>query len=465
VERYEVIVLGGGAAGCVLAARVSADPARTVCLVEAGPDHGPRAGGGWPAELLDPSQIPETHDWRDEHGSLPCARVIGGSSAHNACGVTRAPAAEYDGWAEAGGDAWCWATLEPCLRRAREQLGARARAQDEIGAWHTGVLAAMLEAGLAPLDDLDAESTGAGIVATNVTGGARNNAAFAYLDPARPRPNLTIHADTLADRVVLEGSRAAGAVVRGPDGERTIQAGRVILAAGSYGSAAILLRSGIGPEPELRGHGIPVRHALPGVGRLSDHCRVGLGFALRDNVPAGDRTIVAQAYAKWRSSLAGDDPWDLHVFAIVPPDGSHGRITAGLVAPRSGGSVGLRSRDPAHLPRVDHGLLSHPDDVRALAEGVEWTRALASTTALARLTSGEIEPGSGIASADYVRAAGATFYHPTGTCALGAVVDGDAAVRGVDGLHVGDASLIPHSPRAGTHLTALAVAERVAELV
>jgi choline dehydrogenase len=464
VERYDVIVLGGGAAGCVLAARLSEDAARTVCLVEAGPDHGPRASGGWPAELLDPAQIPETHDWRDEHGSLPWAGVIGGCSAINACAVTRATAAEYDAWADAGGGAWCWSTLEPCLRRARQQLGARARAADEIGTWHAGVLAAMHEAGLAPLDDLDAESTGAGIVATNVTGGARQNAAFAYLDPARTRSNLTIHADTLADHVTLEGSRAAGAVVQGPEGERTIEADKVILAAGSYGSAAILLRSGIGPERELRAHGIPVRQALPGVGHLTDHCRVGLGFALRGNATA-DGTIVAQAYGKWRSSLAGDDAWDHHVFAIVPRDGSHGRITAGLVAPRSRGSVRVWSRDPAHLPRVDHGLLSDPDDLRALAEAVEWTRALASTQALGRLTSGEIEPGRDVPAADHVRAAGATYYHPTGTCALGSVADGDGAVRGIEGLHVGDASLIPRSPRANTHLTTLAVAERVAELV
>ena len=480
MDGYDVVVLGGGPAGCAIAARLSEDPARTVCLVEAGPDHGPRAAGRWPAELLDPSAIPESHDWRDEHASLPWARVIGGCSAHNACAVAHGPAADYDAWAADGGEGWRWATLEPCLSRARDALRARARAPAELGIWHAALLEAAEEAGLERLDRFDAATAGAGAMAANVVDGVRHNAAFAYLDPARERPNLTIAGATVADRVVLEGGRATGAVVHGPGGERTLHAGRVVLTAGAYGSPAILLRSGIGPEDELARHGIAVAHRLQGVGAaLADHCRAGLGFALgpraADAMRAehGDRAIAVQAAVKWRSPLAGAAPWDVHLLAIVPPDRSQGRITAGLLDPRSRGRVGLRSRRPADLPVVDHGFLSDREghDLGVLEAAVELARELGATRALRRLTAGEIDPGPQVDARAHARANVVTYYHPTGTCRLGrpddpaAVVGADAAVHGVEGLHVADLSIVPRPVLAGTHLTALAVAERVADLV
>jgi len=480
VDGYDVVVLGGGPAGCAIAARLSEDPARTVCLVEAGPDHGPRAAGRWPAELLDPSAIPESHDWRDDHAALPWARVIGGCSAHNACAVAHGPAADYDAWAAHGGEGWRWATLEPCLARARDALRARARQPAELGIWHAGLLEAAAEAGLQRLDRFDDATAGAGAMAANVVDGARHNAAFAYLDAARERPNVTIAGTTVADRVVLDRGRATGAIVQGPGGERTLHAGRVVLTAGAYGSPAILLRSGIGPADELARHGIAVAHGLPGVGAaLADHCRAGLGFALgpraADALRAerGDRTIAAQAAVKWRSPLAGAAPWDVHLLAIVPPDRSQGRITAGLLAPRSRGRVGLRSPRPTDVPLVDHGFLSDPDghDLGVLVAALGFARELGATRALRRLTAGEIDPGPQVDARSHALATVATYYHPTGTCRLGrpddpdAVVGADAAVHGLDRLYVADPSIAPRPVRAGTHLTALAVAERVAELL
>jgi choline dehydrogenase len=455
LESFDVIVAGGGPAGCVLAARLSEDAGRTVCLLEAGPDYGPRADGRWPAELLDPSAIPESHDWRDAEGSLPWARVLGGCSAHNACAVTRGAASEYDGWA----DGWTWATLEPCLRRAREALGARRRDRTEIGGWHAAVLAAVAEAGLPELDDLDAERAGVAVVATNVVDGARHNAAFAYLDAARSRPNLTVLGDTTVDRVVF--GRDTGVVAGG----RTLRAERVVLAAGAYGSPAILLRSGVGPEDELRAHGIEPLHVLPVGHNLADHCRAGVGFALRSD--PGESAIVAQCMAKWASSRAADGEWDVHLLAIAPPDRTTGRITAGLLAPRSRGRVGLRSADPARLPLVEPAFLSDDggDDVGILAEALDFARGLGTTEALGEVVTGEIDPGPGAGSATHARATVTTYYHPTGTCSLGAVVDANAAVLGLENVHVADASIVPAPVRAGTHLTALAVAERVAELL
>jgi choline dehydrogenase len=187
----------------------------------------------------------------------------------------------------------------------------------------------------------------------------------------------------------------------------------------------------------------------------------------------GGRTIVAQCMAKWGSSRAREGVWDVHFIAIVPPDRSSGRITTGLVAPRSRGRVRLASRDPGRLPRVEPGFLSDGEghDIAVLAEGVALARALATTAALRAHVTGEIDPGPAVDAVDHVRATVASYYHPTGTCRLGrpsdplSVVGERAAVHGLAGLHVADASIIPQSPRAGTHLTTLAVAERAAELL
>jgi choline dehydrogenase len=471
LESFDVIVVGGGPAGCVVAARLSEDSERTVALVEAGDDYGPRSAGRWPTELLDPSAIPESHDWSDGHESLPWARVVGGCSAHNACAVMRGSVADYDAWGDAGGSSWTWATLAPCLERARETIGARRRDDAEIGMWHAAVLDAAVEAGLPRLDDIDVDEVGVGVAPTNVVDGVRHNAAFAYLDPARGRPNLQVLGDTIVDRVVLDSAGRATGVVAGGT---TIQGGCVVLAAGAYGSPAVLLRSGIGAADELRRHGIRLIHELPAVGAgLADHCRVGIGFELRPEAAramrseGGERTIVAQAIAKWASSRADPGTWDVHLLVIVPPDRASGRITTGLLAPRSRGRVRLAARDPERLPLVEPCFLSDDDghDLAALTEGIDFARSLARMRTLSTLVTGEVDPGAEVDTVAHARATVTSYYHPTGTCALGTVVDANAAVLGLEGLHVADASIVPSPVRAGTHLTVLAVAERVAELM
>ena len=243
-ERFDVLVIGGGTAGCVLATRLSEDPDRTVCLVEAGPDYGSHAGGRWPADMLDARILPMSHLWETEPAdrSASRARIIGGCSAHNACLVVWGSRADYDEW----GDGWTFSEVEPYLRRAEAAIGTRTDRDGDLSPFHRALLDAGPRVGLPRLDsinDLDA-TVGLAPAAINAREAVRWNTAFAYLDAARHRKNLTIVAETLVDRVAIDGGRALG--VESARGR--LSADRVIVSAGAYGSPAVLLRSGIGPS-------------------------------------------------------------------------------------------------------------------------------------------------------------------------------------------------------------------------
>lgn len=479
---FDDLVLGGGPAGCVLAARLSEDADRSVCLVEAGPDYGPVAGGGWPDDLIDPHQLPASHDWHHDDGFGWSARVIGGCSAHNACMLTWGAAADYDGW----GHGWSAATLEPYRARAEAAIGADPRA--EVGAWHDAVHAAAVETGFAPLAEVNAADavTGVGRALFNDRGGVRRNAAIAYLDDARDRPNLTIADRTLADRLDLAGTHVRGAwVVR--DGRRAlIEAGRTLLCAGTYGSPAIMLRSGIGPAGDLRRIGIEPAVDLPGVGKnLQNHwtarAMVEPGAELRRRVgaeAAAGGVHMAGTVVKAASSHCEPGVWDLHLFAIAwgvrddegRPTGEYVfRIATSILRPRSAGRVTISSADPDAAPSIDHRPLSDPEraDLDALAEGVGHAVRVASAPSLRELGASVEAPTAttGAALREHATASLGCYFHPVGTCAIGSVVDGSGAVHGVEGAFVADCSVMPAIPRANTHLSALAVAERLADML
>jgi choline dehydrogenase len=439
-DRYDVLVVGGGPAGCVLAARLSEDPARRVCLVEAGPDYGPFEEGRWPADLLDARELAFSHAWetdREDRSQLR-ARVIGGCSAHNACAVFAGAPADYDEW----GPGWTFAELEPHLRRAETELRTRQIEHDELSPWHAAFV--------------EAAGDDAILHRANEVDGVRWNAAFAYLDPARGRPNLTILDKTLADRLLLDGQRAVGLATAGGE----LRAGTVVLAAGAYGSPAILLRSGIGPESSL-----PVGEGL------LDHVGVGFGFEptprLREAQARfeSERTLfMAQVTVRARSNACEEGLWDLFMFPAAEPGGE---ISTAVFAmkPRSRGSVRLTSTDPRAPLAIDHGFLADQRDAAVLADGVDRVRELVRAEPLAAFAALETRPGPDVTAAQHVRETARGFFHPTGTCALGRVVDEGCRVLGYDGLLVGDASVLPTIPRANTHLSVLAVAERLAELL
>jgi choline dehydrogenase len=471
--RHDVVVIGGGTAGCVIASRLSEDLGRTVCLIEAGPDYGPIGGGGWPADLLDPRGLTFTHDWGtggEDERSLG-ARVIGGCSAHNACMAVAGTPEDYDEW----GDTWKWERFAPYLQRARAMLEVGPENTADPAPLHVAFLEAASSFGIPFLEDADdpVRRTGATRLPVNIVEQTRWNTAFAYLDRARPRPNLTLLAGTTVDRVALDGTRAVGAVTAA--GER-IEADVVVLTAGAYFTPAILLRSGIGPESELARHSIPVVATLPVGTVLLDHHGTGVNWqstGLFDDVTANHVRRTGPLYAphavvKAASSACDATSWDLHLVswtnAADGRDGYEASVGVFHMKPASAGRLRLRSRDPRDLPEVERGFLGDPSDLRTIVEGLELTRALAKQAPLARLLGPELAPAEESLES-YARRSMRNYFHPAGTCGIGRVVDAAGCVLGIEHLFIADASIMATIPRANTNLTTVAIAERLAEAI
>jgi choline dehydrogenase len=492
MEGYDVVVVGDGSAGCVLAARLSEDPDRSVCLIEAGP----YAEGRWPADLLDANAYAVSHDWGIQ-GGWPSwrAKVLGGCSAHNGCIVVWGPPADYNQWVQAGNSGWSHAALDPYRRRAEHAIRTRPSSVEDLEPFNRAGLEGATELGLPLLEDFDdpQATQGAAAIKVNAVGAVRWNAAFAYLDPARGRPNLTIMPNALVDRLHLEGSRVAGVLVRVNGQQVEVAADRVVVAAGAYGSPAVLLRSGVGPAEELAAASIEVRAELPGVGRnLVDHPTLVLWFrptaGLLEATAAHYAADPARALStiRARSQRCAPDRWDLHIYLFVeeseldePPFISGEPfpvISVVALKPESRGRVRIRSTDPDAVPVVEHRFLTDPDghDLSVLVDGVRLARRLVGTKAVSRLCEGELAPGPDLDDGQlqaYARRWVGGVWHPVGTCRMGpetdadAVVDRNGCVHGFDNLFVADASVMPTIPRANTHLPVLAVAERIAEVL
>lgn len=495
--RFDVVIAGGGSAGCVLASRLSEDSSCEVLLIEAGPDH--VDARQLPLDVLDAAQPTVDHDWGysadvdlDRGIAVPRARIMGGCSATNACFAQRGSPHGYDSWAALGIPGWSFADAIDDFRRLEAD-------QDFTGEWHgvdgpipirrlsrnelNAVQAAFIDATVAlghsyVEDHNHPDAVGVGPSPRTAIDGVRMSTAMTYLARARGRVNLKIWPDSLIDRVTFDGNRATG--IRFADG-RSVEADRVILASGAYGSPSILMRSGIGPSEDLEQLGIPVLLDRAGVGaNLSDHALLSVDLPTRPS-PGPSRFGV---HATMKSSVsAGSEPPDLMLFTAGPfdadasqmPGGAAFGIVVGLMAPRSRGWVRLVSSDPNDPPRIHFGHLSDQDDTRAILDGILEARRIAKTQPMADIVTGhEVSPGSDVRSEDtrslehWAKMNVTTFHHPVGTCSMGPATDSKAVtdelggVYGVDGLFVADASIIPIVPTGTPNLPTIMVAEHIA---
>jgi choline dehydrogenase-like flavoprotein len=487
------VIVGAGSAGCVLAARLSEDPATRVLLLEAGGE-ARRREIGIPAAFsrLYRSEVDWGYRTAPQPGLggrevyFPRGKVVGGCSSINAQIALRGYPADYDGW---GIPEWGWDDLAPSFERAAGS-GFVLGALRDPSPLTLAFLEAAAECGLSE----------AALCAVNQRRGRRWSMADGYLRPARSRPNLTVRSGAHVARIVLEEGRARGVELVG---SRPVRAKReVILCAGAVNSPQLLLLSGIGPARELEAVRIRPLHDLPGVGRnLQDHLVGGLLAATTSTAtlfradsplnlaryllfrrgPLTSNVAEAAAFARTRAELVAPDLELVFAPVIFENEGltepqQHG-LTVGAVVlqPASAGSVRLRSADPLAPPLIDPAYLSDPDgeDLRVLLEGTRLARRLLRSRALTPHVREELVPGEDAKSdeelARAARERAQTLYHPVGTCRMGAgdaaVVDAALRVHGVEGLRVVDASVLPRIPRGHTNWPTVAVAEKAAGLI
>ena len=492
---FDIIVVGGGSAGAVLAARLSDDARRRVLLLDAGPNFTPR---NYPAVLKDSNVVAgsPTFDWHyhTEDAStlghdipVPRGRVIGGSSAVNGCVAMRARPADFARWTQRGIKGWSWEEVLAAYKALENTptgddawhgrsgpLPIRQRTAEE----NTPSMRAFVEAseavGLTYIPDFNgATQYGVGPYPLNVIDGVRVNTGMAYLtDAVRALPNLTIRGDAEVDRVVIDGKRAVG--VKLVDGE-VIAAGEIILAAGTFGSPAILMRSGIGPSQHLQDLGIATIVDLPVGERLKDHPFFFNVYALKREVNAMTPAAGALVWTRSQSAQPGD--LDLHISGThyfdpnASPTGGAIVLACAVTLPKSIGSLRLRSRDPRAAPHIHYNFFADPNDLDRLVEAVRLSRKIGRTAPFSDLIDHEMVPGKAVGDGELranIVAFVDAYLHPTSTVPMGAdsdptaVVDPWGNVRGVEALRVVDASILPDIPSVPTNVTTIMVAERIA---
>jgi len=523
----DVIVVGGGSAGCVLAARLSQQAGRRVLLIDAGHSGGgmfgrmpagsyrllnnPRADWMYATER-DPSAADRSFTW-------PAGRILGGGSAINGLVYTRGTRYDYDDWAANGCPGWSFDEIEPYFRRAEHFVGEQPGNFDVLGTKGPQRLSqfpqqlpvthafieACWQAGLPRKPSYcDGDPEGAFLTIGTIAGGERWSTARSYLEPAMNRPNLEVLSECTVERVIVEHGAAVGVRVHRAGETLEFRAPHVVLSAGTMMSPTILMRSGIGPAGHLASQGIPVVADLPGVGsNLQEHNGSGLrryvtaetynsairplslarhfaNYLFKRRGPLTSISVHAMAWAKSRPDLPSPDL----IYSFLPisfgegvypgtPHRRHGATFALNVAkPASRGEIRLRDADPHSRPVIDHRLLSE-EDLELLVLGLDRLRQILAQPALAPILQESIDPEFESVSGDelkaMLRAATGTGYHPVGTCRMGddagAVVDPALKVRGLRGLYVVDASIMPRITSGNTNGPTIAIAEKASDLI
>jgi choline dehydrogenase len=483
-KRWDVIVVGAGSAGAIVATRL-AERDLHVLLLEAGPDF-PDLASIPSIYTTEHSATQVPHDWGymsegDRQIPLPRGRLVGGSSAVNSIAAVRPQPADLDAW---GFPDWTWNACLPALCRFETDAeygdqpyhGSDGPIRVERGDMNDSAIAsaaleACLAAGYASCPDQNEPgATGAGAQPANVAGGVRQSTLVTYLTKARALPSFELRADVTVDRVAIAAGRAVGVVAGGED----LRADMVVVAAGAYASPGILMRSGIGPSAHLRELGIDVLVDLPVGDELKDHPALpGVFCFARDHadaeVPLTQRFMLRASF----DGRHGEE--DVHIFGpftrtsvgeAMPPGGFV--IAAFATRPRSTGTVRLHSIDPADPPRIVLNYFAEPSDLNVMLRCVRAVHDLLAQPSLAKLTEQVLFPAPDASDEEIreqIRVASLTDHHPAGTCGIGRVVDERLRVYGIEGLRVVDASVLPDIPRANTNFPTMMVAERFVELL
>ena len=523
--QFDYVIIGAGSAGCAIAARLSEDTAATVAVIEAGG----RDRNPWlhiPVGYFKTMHNPAI-DWRYRtapdpglHGrqiEWPRGKVLGGSSALNGLLYVRGQPEDYDHWRQLGNAGWGWEDVLPFFRRAERQERGGDELHGDDGPLdvsdmraHRAIcdrfIDAAVAAGIPRNDDFNGPvQEGVGYFQLTMRNGLRCSSATAYLKPARHRRNLTIITEALTRRVIVDAGRANGVEIERDNRRETISARReVILAAGAIGSPQILHLSGIGPGALLAAHGIPVLCDLPGVGEnLQDHLqaravyevteptlndevnsvigriRIGIEFALRRSGPMTMGASQVGAFVRTRPECATPDI-QFHIQPLSSQNPGHGldhfsAITSSVcqLRPESRGHVRIVSPDPHAHPEIVANYLDAEIDRWTMIEGVRIGRRIAASPPLASIVRSEREPGPQAQSDEdilhWIRDRATTIYHPAGTCRAGqdemAVVDERLRLRGVDGLRVADASIMPTITSGNTNAPTIMIGEKAAAMI
>lgn len=527
-QTWDYVIVGGGSAGCVLAARLTEDPDTKVLLLEAGPEDrsmwldmpagmskvvwGTKYSWAFTSE-------PEPHLGGRRLGH-PRGKVLGGSSSINGMVWLRGHPRDFDGWAQRGATGWGYTDVLPYFQRAETAPDAsdpQRGTEGPIRITRPGIAPSSLadafvraggEAGYPILSDFNAgKQEGFGPIERSTHGGKRWSASRAYLKPARSRENLTVLTGALAQEVILENGRATGLRYLSGKTSITAHAAReVILSAGAIGSPHLLHLSGIGPAHVLEAAGIPLRHELPGVGEnLNDHPDLviqhkclepvsiypvtrpgrswlaGAEWMLRGTGPAATNQFEAGGFVRSRPGVEHPDlQFTFMPLSVVPGTvdirQEHSfQVHIDLMRPRSRGHVRARTADPRQAPAILFNYLSDPADRIDLRNSVSILRNVLAQPALSRFAGTELFPGPdlrGDAEVDaWIAETLETCYHPVGTCKMGdanapdVVVDPECRVRGIEGLRVVDASIMPEIVSANTNATAIMIAEKAADII
>ena len=527
MATYDYIIVGAGSAGCVIANRLTSDPSVSVLLLEAGGWDDqllmkmPLGAHLMRYPELNWGYVTEPIEFLGRPLMAPRGKSMGGSSAVNAMAYSRGHAKDYDQWRQMGCEGWSYADVLPYFKRSERSWrgegkyhggsGEMAVTKPDLrGRLYDETVAAARALGFKVSDDLHGEDAeGFGPPEFTAGRGRRASTSRAFIHPIRHRPNLTIETGALTSRIVIEDGRAVGVDYLQEGQSKSARAGReVVLCGGAYNSPQLLMLSGIGPAEELREHGIKTLVDLPGVGQnLSEHASFFIHYRTKQMIslqrhlrydklawhmaawylfgtgPFAHQGTTAHAQVRTRPELERPDmqiffnparidsrPW----FPVLkPPLEDQINAIMILLHPDSRGHVALRSADPKDSPRIFLNILSQQSDIDTLIRGLRIARQVFGAEPLASLVDREVAPGLDVqtdaALEEYLKKAAMVSHHPVGTCKMGhddlAVVDPQLRLRGIEGLRVADASIMPIVPGGNTNAPSIMVGEKAADLI